>query len=475
VRIIRILALAAALAAFVGCGEKTAPEKAPKEGKEAEKKAPEQAAAPGVAFAVASCTNTDPATAAKTAAQDAIEGLPGPAKGLVFYEYFPKTVAGDEGKEVELPDAEKEKAVLPAIRAVAGDIPVIGCRARSLVNAGTMLKNTVSCLAIGGETVTCQVAKAELADDRKAVGTAIAEGLEGLEDLKLVLALSEMRLSFETKEGVSVEDFIRGVLETAGKEVTLFGGNCMPNNPNDPGQDRAGMQFINDETLEGHVVAMGISGPIAVHANHTNEFVPSTETVTVTKVAEDDNKWVLEFDGKPAAQVYREVRGMKEDEEFTSDWQHPIGVIVSEDKVYLRMILAWDKEGKEGGLKFVAPVPVGTKVKILKGGADADKILASAREGIVQSLYKAGDAEPLAVLLSDCCARGARLRKFREGKEDEITDAIGPALKEKAEGDVPIFGFYAWGELGPIAGHFQGLSCMYQQHTFVSAVITEAK
>ncbi len=471
-RIIRTLALAAALAAFVGCGEKTAPEKGPTKEKEAEEKAPEEAAAAGVAFAVASCTNTDPATAAKTAAKDAIEGLPCPPKGLVFYEYFPKTVEDDQGKEVELPDAEKEKAVLPAIRAVAKDLPVIGCRARSLVNAGTMLKNTVSCLAIGGETVACQVAKAELADDRKAVGTAIAEGLEGLEDLKLVLALSEMRLSFETREGVSVEDFIRGVLETAGKEVTLFGGNCMPDNYPD---DKKGVQFIGDEMLVGHVVAMGISGPIAVHANHTNEFVPSEKTVTVTKVAEDDNKWVLEFDGKPAAQVYRQVRGMKEDEEFTSDWQHPIGVIVSEDKVYLRMILAWDEEGKEGGLKFVAPVPVGTKVKILKGGADADKILASAKEGIVQSLYKAGDAEPLAVLLSDCCARGMRLRTFRKGKEDEITDAIVPALKEKAEGDVPIFGFYAWGELGPIAGPFQGLSCMYQQHTFVSAVITEAK
>jgi len=39
----------------------------------------------------------------------------------------------------------------------------------------------------------------------------------------------------------------------------------------------------------------------------------------------------------------------------------------------------------------------------------------------------------------------------------------------------PLFGFYAWGELGPIAGPFGGLSCMYQQHTFVSAVITEEK
>jgi hypothetical protein len=162
---------------------------------------------------------------------------------------------------------------------------------------------------------------------------------------------------------------------------------------------------------------------------------------------------------------------MRADEEFTSDDQHPIGVIVAPEKVYLRMVLAEDKAKK--GLKFVAAVPVGTKVKILKGGADAKKIVESAKEGIVQSLYKAGDAPPLAVLLSDCCARGMRLLKFRKGQEDEVADAIAPALKDK--GPVPIFGFYAWGELGPIAGPFAGLHCMYQQHTFVSAVITEAK
>jgi len=390
----------------------------------------------------------------------------------VFYEYFPKTIKvkakDDAGKEIEkdkeAPDTEKEKAILPALRAVAKDIPVIGCRARSLVNAGTMLQNTVACLAIGGDKITCTVTKAELDDDRKAVGTAIATALKDVADLKLVLALSEMRLSFETKEGVSVEDFIRGILDTA-TGATLFGGNCMPN---DYETDKAGVQFINDETLAGHVVAMGIGGPIAVHANHTNEFVPSDETITVTKATD---KWVYEFDGKPAPEVYRTIRGMKPDEEFTRDGQHPIGVIVGKDKVYLRMVLAEDKEKK--GLKFVAAVPVGTKVKILKGGFDAQKIVDSAKEGITQSLYKAGDAEPLAVLLSNCCARGMRLREFRKGNEDEVKLAILPALGDKSA--TPIFGFYAWGELGPIAGPFNGLRCMYQQHTFVSAVITEAK
>ena len=416
-----------------------------------------------VAFAVAFCTNEDAEAAAKTAAAEAIKKLGCPAKGLIFYEYFPK---GGDGADKEAPALEKEKKVLPALRSVAKDIPVIGCRARSLVTDGTKLANTVAVLALGGEKLSCKAVKAKLADDRKAVGTAIATGLKDVQDLKLVFALSEMSLSFETKEGVSVEDLIRGVLDTAGKDVALFGGNCFPNKYP---EDKAGVQFLNDETLVGHVVAMGIGGPIAIHANHTNEFKSSDETVEVTKV---DDKWILELNGKPAAAEYRRIRGMKPEDEFTSDSQHPIGVIVAPGKVYLRMVLEEKKE--TGALRFVATVPVGTKVKILIGGFDAQKILDSAREGITESLAKAGDAKPLVALLSDCCARGGRLRQFRKSEDEcEIRQAILPAIKGK--GTFPIFGFYAWGELGPIAGEFHGLPCMYQQHTFVSAVVTEAK
>lgn len=450
---------------LVGCGDEAAREPAvtgPGKAAAGSATAGDPAAA---AFAVAWCTDADPEKAAKTAATNAIAQLGCPAKAIVFYEYFPKTAKDKEGKDKEVPDTDKEQKVLPALRSAAKDVPVIGCRARSLVNGGTKLTDTVAVLAIGGEKVACKAVKIALADDRLAVGKGIAAGLKDVADLKIVFALSEMRLSFETKDDVSVEDLIRGVLTTAGKDVVLFGGNCMPN---DYETDKAGVQFFNDETLAGHVVAMGIGGPIAVYANHTNEFEPSAETVKVTKAKD---KWVHELDGKPAADVYRQLRGMKPDEAFTSDDQHPIGVIVAPDKVYLRMVLEGDKEKK--GLRFVAAVPVGTEVKILKGGADASAILASATEGIVESVKKAGDAKPLVALVSDCCARGARLRKLRASDDEcEVRQAILPALGDQA--GFPIFGFYAWGELGPIAGPFRGLTCMYQQHTFVSVVVCEA-
>lgn len=77
------------------------------------------------------------------------------------------------------------------------------------------------------------------------------------------------------------------------------------------------------------------------------------------------------------------------------------------------------------------------------------------------------DQPPALCLLSDCCARGMRLRTFRKGNDDEVKEAIAPALGA----GVPIFGFYAWGELGRIQGDYQGMKHQYQQHTFVSALV----
>ena len=50
---------------------------------------------------------------------------------------------------------------------------------------------------------------------------------------------------------------------------------------------------------------------------------------------------------------------------------------------------------------------------------------------------------------------------------EEVKEAILPALGK----GVPIFGFYAWGELGRIQGDYQGMDHQYQQHTFVSNMV----
>jgi hypothetical protein len=189
-------------------------------------------------------------------------------------------------------------------------------------------------MAVGGAQADAAAAAVPILDNRRATGEQVAAAMKEVKNLNVIIALAEMRLSFEAKDGVSVEDFIRGVIDNTPKNLSLFGGNSMPDDM--AMADLAGAQFHNGKALKGHVAAMGIGGPIQTFGNHANEFKPSEQTVTVT---ETKDKWVISFDGKPAADVYRRLRGMKPEEQFSSDWQHPIGVVVSPDKEYVRMIL----------------------------------------------------------------------------------------------------------------------------------------
>lgn len=431
-----------------------------------------------VRFAVAWSADPDPATAAKEATDTAVGALGCPAKGVVFYVYYqdPEFVPDEASQATAVKaDVAAEQAAAKSVAAACGGTPNIGCRARCLVNGGTLLKNAVAVMAVGGEQADVAAAAVPILDDRRASGAKVAAAMKAVKDLNVIIALAEMRLSFEAKEGVSVEDFIRGVIDNSPKNLSLFGGNSMPDDM--AMADLAGAQFHNGKALKGHVAAMGIGGPIRTFGNHTNEFRPSDQTVTVT---ETKDKWVVTFDAKPAMDVYRELRAMKPEEKLTSDWQHPIGVVVSPGKEYVRMVLNWvgpdgkDKDGKEsdlpvGSLCFVAPVVKGTKVRIFAGGDDAEAIVCAAQEGVGEALQEASQAgvEPALCLLSNCCARGMRLRTFGKGTDDEVTEAILPAMKKT----IPLFGFYAWGELGRIKGEYQGLSHQYQQHTFVSAVV----
>lgn len=408
-----------------------------------------------VIIAVAGSDNEDPKAAAIEAARAAIEACQGQARGLIVYE--------DTGTD-EQPATEQ---VVAGLQEVVGDLPYIGTHAVPLLSDRT-IPGGVGVMAIGGRRVQVAAAVAPLDRQRKNTANQLAQGLKSLHDPRLIFVLSEPTLSFEPDKDVTVEDFLVGMKDNFG-ETPIFGGNCKPHD------GMVGYQFINGDIHTSSVVGMAISGPFRTVADHTTEFYPMGEAATVTKGIRDpqDGKWwILELNGRPAAQVYREIRGMAADEPFTYDDQHPIGVVVSPTRRYLRMVL--DEGGTKpenqayaGGIKTISEVPVGTKIFVLGFPGQEQAIYDSARESVRDMLERA-QGDPLAVLASDCCARGFRLGAFTENQGDEITQAIRPAL---GEARLPIFGFYAYGEIGPIRGPFKDLNYMYQQHTFVGMIL----
>jgi len=365
------------------------------------------------------------------------------------------------------------------------------------VQGGPLTDRGVAVLAIGGDQARCRAAMIPISDDRGKTGRRLAADMESVPRLAMVYMMSEMRLSFEQKPDLQPDKFLDQLVANCPRQTVLFGGNGMNDDPGMKGEKAlAGRQFFNGQAVAGHVVAMGIGGPLKVYTDQAHEFVPAPKTVTVTKV---QGKWIIELDHKPAADIYRKLRGMKKSEAFTSDWKHPIGMMVSPGGAQLRMILNWigrtgkDKNGRKsplppGSLRFAEAIDVGTPIQILSGGDDAQAILNAARSCVARSLAaaRADHAAPKLVLVSDCCARAMRLAALGEKGENIVKDGVLPALaearkkEEKTEGKedekkkiepIPVFGFSAFGQIAPAPGNSNKKTCRFLQHTFVSAVL----
>ncbi|MCK5114744.1 MAG: FIST C-terminal domain-containing protein, partial [Phycisphaerae bacterium] len=207
-------------------------------------------------------------------------------------------------------------------------------------------------------------------------------------------------------------------------------------------------------------------------------FKPVEQTVTVTGAV---GNWVTQIDGAPAAKIYRKLTGMKADEPFSRDCRHGVGVVLRSKKMYVRMIRNWvGGDGKDsfgnasqlprGALRFDSPIVVGAQLKILYDEGTANQITDSAARGVKQSLdiAKKRNARPALVLVSDCCTRDMRRCFFGGAKADEAK-AVVAAMKPDV---IPLFGFYAFGQIGPIGGIYRRMNHQFQQHTFISALIT---
>lgn len=401
-----------------------------------------------ICVAVAASGNADPEAAAREAAAEAIKACGGQAKGLVVYE-----------------DTADTKAVVKGLDAVVDGLPYIGCHAEGQATDKTYKKG-VTVMAIGGKGVKVAAAAAPLMDKREQSAEAVCtEMKKTLDQARVVFVYSEPTLSFGAGQDVTtVEHFLQGMKQHYGQAM-MFGGNCKPNEAQPDAN-----QFSNGKTYKDYVVAMAVDGPFTVVGDHNTEFQPIGEPLAVTKGewdAETGKWWIVELDGRPATTVYKEIAGMESDSEFTFDDQHAIGVIVTPERLFLRMVL---KLRDDGAFMTISQVPEGQKIHILEFPGKAEAIYASNQRGLKNMISRAGSGKPLAVLASDCCARGFRLEKWTDNTGDEVVTAVKPVISPLG---VPFFGFYAYGEIGPIRGPFKGLDYMYQQHTFVSMMLME--
>ena len=159
-----------------------------------------------------------------------------------------------------------------------------------------------------------------------------------------------------------------------------------------------------------------------------------------------DGALITELGGRPPLQRLREIiEGLRHDEQELVSHGLQIGIVVDEHAAVpgqgdfmIRSLLGADPS--TGAIKIDEVVEVGTTVQFqVRDAAGADKDLRLAVERAAAQL----PGRPAGALVFTCIARGRRMFGVADHDASTIEELLG---------GIPLAGFFAAGEIGPIAG-----------------------
>jgi len=364
-------------------------------------------------FGTGSSTAADPAAAGREACRAALAGRP-PGLLMVFASPSHSTTGMAE-----------------AVHAAAGGHALmIGCSTSGEFSRTGRGQGVVVC-ALGGDGFAVHTrAVPEGVMGLREAGMAAAECLDDVDrEHRVLLLLGDGRSADQ-------QEMVRGAYAVAGAGVPLIGA-CAGDGMT---QTATRHFFSSGETvtvLTNAVLgaAIGSDAPFGVAMAHGWHKTGDPMVVTRSKGGE-----IFELDGERALDVY--LRHSGGGPELTADPEaflrfatvRPLGLSrrTGED---VRIIFAADAD--QGSISGLADTPEGAMVwHMAADDAAVTSAAAMAGRAAVQAL---DGAEPLGVLLFDCCVR---LLALGESGTDAANRELGEVL-----GDVPYAGFYSNGEI----------------------------
>ena len=219
--------------------------------------------------------------------------------------------------------------------------------------------------------------------------------------------------------------------------LSVIGG--MASGAHSPGENRL---FLGPEICVDGAVAVTVSGEIRVRSVVSQGCRPFGRSFVVTKT---DRNFIVELGGKPALQKIHELAGEIPplDRALLQRGLH-LGVAIDASKrehrrgdFLVRSVVGVDQE--RGALAITDVVRAGQTVQFHLRDA------ASASEDLQLLLEEAANngSTPSGALMFSCNGRGQRLFKIPDHDARTLTEQFA---------DVPVAGFFAAGEFGPVGG-----------------------
>jgi len=368
-------------------------------------------------------TTAATADALEEACRNVAAGLSGRSADLAFVFFSPHHSASAE-------------LIVSRIRARLRPTVLLGCSAESVIGDAQEVEGRPAlCLWVGhlpGVTLTpFHLEYVEAGDGVRITGW--PDTMPGLDHNPSFLVLAE---PFTT---APAEAFLED-LATRYPGAVAIGG--MASGAQKPGANRL---LFNDTVVDSGVVGVAVTGAVGIRTVVSQGCRQIGDRFMITQA---DQNVIHELSGKPALDRLREVFSLLSPaEQRQAERALHLGIVIDEHKdqfergdFLIRNLVGVDQ--KTGSLAVAEYVRVGQTVQFqIRDVASAIEDLRALLAG-ERTAPSAGT--PIGALLFSCNGRGQRF--FRTPHHD-VT-----ALREHMYG-IPVGGFFAMGEIGPVGGN----------------------
>jgi hypothetical protein len=335
--------------------------------------------------------------------------------------------------------------VLAGVREVVGDdVVVAGCSAQGIMGTRNVLEGgfVAGAMALGGEEL---VAAADMQHDVHVDGRRKGQELARSVKTQLGRAPELFILLYDPLSGVDVDHVLAGLRDEIDCPIT-GGAASQPSGP-----VVKTYQYHGTTATTRSAVGLGLcsrGSPFGMELGFCHGTVPTGVTMTLTRA---DGNVLLELDGRPALDVWRETIGARPDEVLNQAHTAALAMGVEkkvtiagrEESVYL-IRAAFGFNEKTKGIVVQAAIPQGSKILFHHRTVDVvRKGTVAMGEDLARRLT---GKSPWAVLAFECGARTAPFLGRASTLEEnlDLQSAVAP--------EAPWLGLLAWGEVASLGG-----------------------
>lgn len=347
--------------------------------------------------------------------------------------------------------------MLKGVRSVSGEVLLVGSStAGEISTEGPTGRSSVVVMALASSTIKFFAAVGTpVSESPHNAGKSVAEEVKRQAggELKTFIMLPDVL------NGNGAE-IVRGVLESLGDHFPVVGGAS-----GDDFQFKKTFQYLNDTVHTNSVVGLGITGDFKIGIGVKHGWIPVGAPMKVTK---SEGGVLHEVNGKPAIKIYEEYFGAEEASVLKTESlaklaiTYPLGLQVEgNEELLIRDPLTVDANGS---ITCAAEIPEGADIRLMIGSIDeAVKVAKLAAKNALEQLE---GAKPKAIIIFNCIARN---KLFGPRMGEEIT-----AIQEVLGREVPLIGFYTYGEQAPMNGEVKNINACnsaFHNETVVIAAI----